>query len=90
MERKSTSDSGVADIEVKSSLFKDVKYYVAGTINPEASKPLLHFWQILFIHMSGTILMAPFSLFSDSKIARNWWGHINENYVHKHNAFIML
>lgn len=32
-----TSDSGVADIEVKSNLFKDVKYYVAGTIEPEAS-----------------------------------------------------
>lgn len=35
-----TTDSGVADIEVKSNLFKDVKYYVAGTIETEASKPL--------------------------------------------------
>lgn len=34
------TDSGVADIEVKSNLFKDVKYYVAGTIEPEVRKPL--------------------------------------------------
>lgn len=83
-----TTDSGVADIEVKSNLFKDVKYYVAGTIEPEASKPSFKFLIIILINKC-LINNNNNSMILDSKIAGKWRCYINKNYVHKHNTFIM-
>lgn len=38
-----TSFGGIADVDVKSDLFKEVKYYVTGTIEPQASISLFSF-----------------------------------------------
>lgn len=35
MKTTTTAASAVADVPVKSDLFKDVKYYVSGTLEPE-------------------------------------------------------
>lgn len=76
--------ASVADIPpVKSDLFKDVKYYVNGTLEPEVSG--------LFWPYSKTLSMffTKFNFFSctDSKIAGQWWCIIDQNYVHKCDAF---
>lgn len=71
--------SATDEIPVKSDLFKDVKYYVSGTIEPEV--------RIYLIYDNNNTISKLFVLFLDSKITGKWWCYIDKAYFYEYHAF---
>lgn len=71
--------SATDEIPVKSEIFKDIKYYVSGTIEPEV--------RIYPIYDNNNTILKLFVLFLDSKIAGKWWCIIDKAYLYEYHAF---
>lgn len=65
--------SATDEIPVKIDLFKDVKYCVSGTIEPEVG--------IYPIYDNNNTILKLFALFLDTKIAGKWWCIIDKIYL---------
>lgn len=77
--------AAAADASVKSNLFKDVKYFVNGTPDPEVSRPTIFRLFQCLPHIDFSLSLCV-CVSTDPKIAGQWWCILNKNYVSKYHA----